>query len=899
MASLGRFRFSTLMALFMISVFLPGIALAQDGTGVIYGTVTGPAGGVISSCEVAIEGTNIVGQTGLDGAYRLAPVPVGEHTLVFTYLGLQAANAVVTVAAGEAVSQDMTLAYGGEIEVRGSPLLAGQAKALNRQKNAINITNIVASDQIGRFPDKNAAEATQRIPGVSLNRDMGEGRYIIIRGTEARLNSTTVNGERIPSPEAGVRNVALDTIPADLLESIEVSKALRPDMDGDSIGGTVDLVTRRAPEEPRVSVALGANYAQLMEDTAPNGSLTIGSRFGDEKEWGLLFSGSASDTKRGADNIEPEYDDGDLAELQFRDYTTQRERYGVTADIDYRASLRSNYFLRGLWTNYIDTELRRRKTMVVEDDELERDIKDRTQESLINSVSIGGENTIGESMVLDYRLMYNKSSEETINQLTSGFLQEDIEYLTNVSPDNIDPNNIQAIPLNENAAELWFDETEDHTKIGEDEDIVGAINFTKGFYKNAGYSGLWKFGAKARFKNKVQDYETWDLESEDDFNMLSVIDDWDSETPFFNGNYGDQIIPFFDPVIIRDLWANGAFEGEKNLEDDLVDYDITEDTLAGYVLGEFILGANTSFMGGVRVESTTNEYEANELVVDEEGDPVGLMPVTGDKKYTEWLPQFHLVYKTGEGSQLRAAVTRSLARPNFEDMAPWRFVNDEDGEIEMGNPDLDVTTAWNVDLMWEKYLEPIGIFSAGVFYKDLTDYIYIFQVDEEIDGEEYEVTQPRNGDKGTLAGFELAFQNQFTKWPGFWGGFGIYGNYTYVDSDAKYPDRESTSLPGQSKHIGNLALVYEKYGVTTRLSYNFNGKKLLEVGGDIDEDIWVDDHAQLDFLFRVQVAKQWAIVFEAINITDEPYTAYEGTADRIRQQEFYSWWATLGVRFDL
>ncbi|MCW8985509.1 MAG: TonB-dependent receptor, partial [Thermoanaerobaculales bacterium] len=636
-------------------------------------------------------------------------------------------------------------------------------------------------------------------------------------------------------------------------------------------------------------------YSALMEETAPNGSLTLGSRFGAEKQWGLLFSGSASDTKRGADGIEPEYDDGDLAVLEFRDYTTERERYGVTADIDYRASQRSNYFLRGLWTNYVDTEYRRRKTMVVEDDELERDIKDRTQESLINSISFGGENTIGESMVLDYRLMYNKSSEETINQLTSGFLQEDIEYLTNVSPDSIDPNNIQAVPLNESADELKFDEIEDHTKIGHDEDIVGAINFTKGFYKNAGFSGLWKFGAKARAKEKVQDYETYDLESEEDFYMDSVLDDWDSETPFFNGNYGDQIIPFFDPTIMRDLWANGAFEGEKNLEEDLVDYDITEDTLAAYVLGEFILGANTSLMGGVRVESTKNEYLAYEWL---DGDET-VSPVTGDKSYTEWLPQFHLVYKTGEDSQLRAAVTRSLARPNFEDMAPWIYVNDEDFEIEMGNPDLDVTTAWNLDLMWEKYLQPVGIFSAGVFYKDLTDYIYIFQVDEEIDGEEYEVVQPRNGDKGSLYGFELAFQNQFTNWNGFWGGFGFYGNYTYVESDASYPDRESTSLPGQSKNIGNLALVYEKYGVTTRLSYNYNGKKLLEVGGDLDEDIWVDDHAQLDFLFRVQVAKRWAIVFEAINITDEPYTAYEGTADRIRQNEYYSWWATLGIRFDL
>jgi TonB-dependent receptor len=785
----------------------------------------------------------------------------------------------------------MTLVYGGEIEVRGSPLLVGQAKALNRQKNAINITNIVAADQIGRFPDKNAAEATQRIPGISLNRDMGEGRYVIIRGTEARLNSTTVNGERIPSPEAGVRNVALDTIPADLLGSIEVSKALRPDMDGDAIGGTVDLVTMRAPEETRVSASLGAGYSELMEETAPNGSVTYGGRFGAEKDWGLLLSGSASDTKRGADNIEPEYDDGYLAELQFRDYTTQRERYGITADLDYRASMKSNYYLRGLWTNYVDTEYRRAKTMVVEDDELERAIKDRTQESFINSISFGGENNIGESLVLDYRLMYNKSQEETINQITSAFVQEDIEYLTNVSPDSIDPNNIQAVPLNESAAELEFDEIEDLTKTAHEDDLVGAINFTKGFYKNAGYSGLWKFGAKARSKTKDQNYDVWDLESEEDFYMDSVLDDWDSETPFFNGIYGDQIIPFFDPTVMRDLVESGDLESERNLEEDLADFDITEDTLAAYALGEFILG--------VRVESTKTDYTAYELILDEEGDPVSLEPVTGDKSYTEWLPQVHFVYKTGGDSQLRAAVTRSLARPNFEDMAPWRFVNREDEEIEMGNPDLDVTTAWNLDLMWEKYLQPIGIFSAGVFYKDLTDYIYIFQVDEEIGGEEFEVTQPRNGDKGTLAGFELAFQNQFTNWSGFWGGFGLYGNYTYADSDANYPDRESTSLPGQSKHVGNLALVYEKYGVTSRLSYNFNGKKLLEVGDEAAEDIWVDDHAQFDFLFRVQVAKRWAIVFEAINITDEPYTAYEGTADRIRQQEFYSWWATLGVRFDL
>jgi TonB-dependent receptor len=571
----------------------------------------------------------------------------------------------------------------------------------------------------------------------------------------------------------------------------------------------------------------------------------------------------------------------------------------VTADLDFQASPRSGYYLRGLFTNYKDTEQRRAKGNIVEDGEIERAIKDRLQESYINSISFGGQNTLGSSMVIDYRLMYNKSQEETPDQVTSGFIQEDVEFETNVSPDNIDPNNIQAVPLNENPADFWFDEIETEYKKSVEEDIVGALNFTKAFYKNAGFSGLWKFGGKARFKTKEDNQDDYIYESDDDLNMVPFLSDWQSETPFFLGRYGDQIVPFQDPQMMRDLVASGTLEGEKNLEDDLADFKTTEDTLAAYGMGEFILGSKTSLLGGVRVESTKTDYTAYELILDEEGDPLGLSPVTGDKSYTEWLPQFHLVYKTGKDSQLRAALTRSLARPNFEDTAPWRLLNLEDREIELGNPDLDVTTAWNVDLMWEQYLNPVGILSGGVFYKKLYDYVFIFQTDEIYEGEDVEVTQPRNGDEGDLMGFEIAFQNQFTNWKGFWGGLGFFANYTYADSTANYPDRDSTVLPGQSEHTGNIAISYEKYGISTRLSWNYNGKNIIEVGGDADEDLWVDDHSQLDFLFRVQASKMFSVVLEVINITDEPYTIYEGVEDRIRQQEYYGWWATLGVRFDL
>ena len=159
---------------------------------------------------------------------------------------------------------------------------------------------------------------------------------------------------------------SLDTIPSDLLESIEVSKALTPDMDGDAIGGTVDLITARAPENLRVSAALGLGYRELVEDTGANGSFTYGERYSDGKV-GLLLSASAADNSQGSDNFEPAYDDGDLDEIELRDYTFSRERYGITADLDVRASDRSSYYLRGLATNYKDDERRRAKAEKVSD----------------------------------------------------------------------------------------------------------------------------------------------------------------------------------------------------------------------------------------------------------------------------------------------------------------------------------------------------------------------------------------------------------------------------------------------------------------------------------------------------------------------------------------------------
>ena len=254
------------------------------------------------------------------------------------------------------MTADVRLSYSEAIEVSGSSFLQGQAKALNTQENATNITNVVSSDQMSRFPDINAAESTQRLPAVSLLRDQGEGRYVLVRGTEPRLNSTTVNGERLTATEGGNRNVALDTIPAEILESIAVSKTLTPDMDGDSIGGAVDLVTKRAPLKASTQASVAAGWADISQDYIGAASFTLGRRF-NEGRTGLLFALSGNKSNKASDDQEPEYDEQNLIDMQLRDYTLTRERYAVNFSFDQQLSGGSELFVRGLWDNYKDNEI--------------------------------------------------------------------------------------------------------------------------------------------------------------------------------------------------------------------------------------------------------------------------------------------------------------------------------------------------------------------------------------------------------------------------------------------------------------------------------------------------------------------------------------------------------------
>src|SRR5262245_39371053 len=456
------------------------VTAQTNAAGAIAGRVVDEASGTpLPGATVAVEGSVLSTATDRDGDFRLAAVPAGQATLVVSYLGRDDATAAVDVLAGGTASASIAMPvkrYEESVTVSAPLIEDAQARALNQQKTASNITNVVSADQIGRFPDPNAAEALQRIPGISIQRDQGEGRYVIIRGTEPRLNATLIEGERIPAPEANVRQVALDVIPADLLQAIEVSKALTPDMDADAIGGSVNLVMKQAPAKLRAFGAIGGGYnSSLSSYKQRNMNVSIGRRFDDNKI-GAIFSLSSTGTERGNEDFEPVYTSGNLMDLDLRHYVVTRRRTGATGALDFRPMSGSQYSLRGVYNYYIDDrEERQRLRERVVNRRLERELRDRTHAEHIWSTALNGQHQIGRA-ALDFRVSGAHADQKDPLTIATTFRQGSVNFNPNVTPTSIDPDNVQANPLNENLSAYTFNQQVRATNFAGERDVVGGAD---------------------------------------------------------------------------------------------------------------------------------------------------------------------------------------------------------------------------------------------------------------------------------------------------------------------------------------------------------------------------------------------------------------------------------------
>jgi TonB-dependent receptor len=300
----------------------------------------------------------------------------------------------------------------------------------------------------------------------------------------------------------------------------------------------------------------------------------------------------------------------------------------------------------------------------------------------------------------------------------------------------------------------------------------------------------------------------------------------------------------------------------------------------------------------LRVEYTSTEGEAAEFDADEEI----ATPQKESNSYTNWFPSVHLRHELDNEVILRAAYSTAVSRPNFQDLVPYVIIEDREsgrGTIELGNPDLNETFAHNFDLLAEYYIEPLGLISGGLFYKDISDPIFESSTtltEGEFAG--FRQTRPENGRNGELYGFELNWQQRFDFLPGYWAGLGIFANYTFTESSADLPfGAGKTDLQGTSRDTYNLALQYDINRFSTKLSYNYRSEYIDAFDtSDPSLNIYWDERGTLDLTASFDINDTFAVYLEATNLTDSKGLRYQGNTSRVYEHEKFGESWLIGIK---
>ncbi|QTD38562.1 TonB-dependent receptor [Polaribacter batillariae] len=942
---------TNLLKFFFLTIclsFLTQKVTAQTGS--IQGLITDENGMYVPGASIEIKTLKKGSISNFEGRFTMVAIPIGKHTIKVTYLGYEDVKKEILVKDNETTSVKIQL-NSANIELEGIEIksyrLGGQSKALNTQKNNLNITNVVSTDQIGKFPDSNIGDAVKRIPGITMQVDQGEARNIIIRGLSPQLNSVTLNGSRIPSAEGNNRNVQMDLIPSDMIQSIQVNKAITPDMDGDALGGSVNLITKTAPIGFRVSATAGSGINTITNKRILNGSFLVGNR-SKNKKFGWMVSATINDNDFGSDNVEAEWTDKfgyfngtDEVEIDVNPYTNvfeqrtylvQRVRRSFAANFDYRINNNNNIYLKTMYNWRDDRENRfRLEQEILDAEDIEmadftltnntptrfpvevkrqskgginnnRNKNRRLEDQRMQNYSLGG-NHIAGNLKIDWMSSFSKASEERLNERYAEFeskysINNDISnprFPLFTAENSTDFNNLTSFEFGEITEENQYTEEKDYNTF---------INFElpADFFGEG--AGFIKFGARGRFKNKLRDNNFFEFDLESEYPTLASVPTKNYSDPNFLVGSQYQAGIFADEKWLGDLdLTNGKAVTDEFLR---ANYKVKENVWAAYIMTNQKLTNKLSVLAGFRFEQTNLTATGNNILDEDTLNGV----ITKKNSYANFMPGLHFKYDISKNTVLRFAWTNTLARPNYVDITPTLDVITGDEEIYIGNPDLNPTTSINFDLMGETYFKSVGILSGGLFYKKIKDFIYTFQT--ETTGNDYgpnttgfEVYQPLNGDKASIFGVELALQRKLDFLPGFLKNFSIYANYTYLTSNANGirnedgEERTDLDLPNTTPNMFNGSLGYADKRFTARISANFSDSYIDEIGGNNFEDRYYDKQFFLDFNTTVIINKNFRIYADVNNITNQPLRYYQGVRERTMQIEYYGRRLTIGLKYDL
>ncbi|HRE42508.1 MAG TPA: TonB-dependent receptor [Terricaulis sp.] len=922
------------IALAIAGAFLTAAPAAAESPAPVSGRISDDSGAPLPGARVSIREQNIEVSTDRQGRYLLPPLPPGPVTLDIEYLGMPQASHTVMIEQGAASIGEITLDRFSDahaIVIVGS-LTDGAARALNQQRTADNTTNVVSADSIGRFPDANIAEALQRVPGIGVERDQGEGNFISLRGAPSEFTSITVDGVSLPSSSPDTRAVDLGALPSEVVTALEISKSLLPWQDADSIAGSVNLVTRSPFDNPRFQLRVngGLGYNEMGATNDERLSFVASNVFGPQNQFGVTLSASYAQTDRRVDNIESiwaliERPEGDeilgVEEQEFKDYETRRERISFTGALEYRPTATDRFFLRSAYGRRIDDEFRNLLAIVYADGDLlpgatettaswdggrfGREFRHRIKQDESWTLSAGGEHQFN-VLSVDYALSFARS-EETYPSRRQLLYRSGADY--DLSYDfSTDPNNptLSLFSTQEhlNAANFGFREHVDRWQDTMQDEVAGAIHFTVPTTLLQ-QSAEWRFGARVRQREVTADEERY----RDRSGAASPGAFADLLSGERSQNFGYHLGWKYNDGLVRNYFGSQrpstVSPGNRLLEDSTVgDYAVNEDVYAAYgAVRVQMERANLTL--GLRVENTQFEGSAYAYDLDVDG-PAGITRNEISHEYTDWFPNLTLRYAFSENLIARAALSRGIARPRYRDAVPRvSFEENDDGsfEVDRGNPDLQPTLSNNFDAGLEYYFEPLGVVSGGVFYKDLTDYVFMLETTGTYNGAPANFTQSQNAKEGHIYGIEFNYQQQFTFLPGWLSGFGVAANYTWSEAELTLPFSvagrgTSAPLPNHSETTVNFSVFYETEKFNARLSWTDRGDFIDEFNEDPRLDTYWEGRSQLDFTASYDFTETVNVYFEAKNLTNSEGVRYAGSRSRVTEREQFGYLLFGGVRLN-
>lgn len=938
------------LTLFMLMLFC--MSFAQTGN--VSGTAV-DASGSLPGVSVLVEGTNIGATTDLDGKFRITNVPTGKQILILRYIGYQTLKKEITVEQGDNNLGTVSLSEANEQlqeVVVNSTIRQSQMKALSVQKSAPQIMSVIAADAIGKLPDRNAAEAVQRVGGVAVERDQGEGRYVLVRGTPVQWSSTLVNGDRMPSTSSGDRGVPLDIFPSELIQFVQVSKAITPDMEGDVIGGAVNFITRTSPSKKTLLASFSGGYHNQSQSRIYNGSLVYGNR-SKNKKFGYIVTAATWNRDWGSDNYELVYNTGSsdpkhsITQLQLRDYLGNRTTWGYNGAMDYEFNSSNTIYLKGMWTDFQDDEVRYRTRFRfgrAENDitagRIEHALTHTAYHSRFRGAELGGENGLSDKIKLDWKLSNFRANfwyDSPINRKPGLFAKagpkdsKDRGYYystwvqRNVIFDNMvrvgdkyykfigadSPNGVGEADIENFQPRVNANTPIDASKAKlssaiasgrwvQERDITGKIDLTI----EASDKVKIKVGTKLRDKDREVTRAVTYWRPQDDVFITDVA----TEAFPAKGGFLTEINKPYDQYLINypTLGANDnltklptmqkTYQGPTSPQRATNSYNAGENIFAGYGMATWSINDKLTFIGGFRYENTSIDYDSYQV---DENDEV--KPLNAKRSFSAFLPMVHLKLSPNDNTNFRFAATRTFIRPDFVSLSPSSSIDFGELTASIGNPDLNPTFSWNFDVLAEHYFSNVGVVSGGLFYKNIKDAIFDSNTQQLINGDTFDVSTPLNASDAWLFGIEVGIQRRLDFLPGFLSGFGVEANYTFTDSEVQVPGRdEKQPLFGQSKHIYNASIFYEKYGFSARLAANYKGAYLAEIqGSGSDQDRYYDSNLNLDLSASYSVSKKVKIFLEMNNLLNEPLRYYHGNVNRPEQVEWYSFRAQGGVTINL